>query len=453
MSNFRLVDRDTGFLLPPSVDEWLPERHLARFLVEVSEGLDLRAMIGSYRSGGEAAYHPHLLLGILVYGYATGVFSSRKLERATYDSVAFRFIAANQHPDHDTIAAFRRRFLPQIEALFVQVLLLAREMGVLQLGTVALDGTKIHANASRHSALSYAHAGQIEAQLRAEVAELLAKAEAADQTDLPDGLSIPEELARREQRLVEIARARAVIEARAKERHAREQAEYEAKMAARAAKTAATGKKPRGRPPVPPVEGPGSADQVNLTDAESRIMPVPGGGFEQCYNAQACVAAGCLLVVATDVVQAANDQQQVEPMLDKLAVLPAELGQVETLLADTGYCSEANVQACAAADIDPLIAMGRQPHHPPLAERFAPDPPPPEQPTPLEAMAHRLRTQEGRKLYALRKHTPEPVFGIIKSVLGFRQFLLRGLDKVRGEWNLVTMAYNLKRLFALAGAT
>ncbi|HZX92981.1 MAG TPA: IS1182 family transposase [Myxococcales bacterium] len=453
MSTFRPVDRDTGFLLPPSVDEWLPERHLARFVVEVVGGLNLRAMIGSYRGGGEAAYHPHLLLGILVYGYATGVFSSRKLERATYDSVAFRFIAANQHPDHDTIAAFRRRFLPQIEALFVQVLLLAREMGVLQLGTVALDGTKIHANASRHSALSYQHAGQIEAQLRAEVAELLAKAEAADGADLPDGLSIPEELARREQRLAEIARARAVIEARARERHAREQAEYDAKIAARAAKAAATGQKPRGRPPVPPVEGPGSADQVNLTDGESRIMPMPGGGFEQCYNAQACVAAGSLLVVAQNVVQAANDKQQIEPMLDKLAALPLELGQVETLLADTGYFSVANVQACVAADIDPLLAMGRQPHHPPLAERFAPDPPPPEQPTPLEAMAHRLRTQEGKKLYALRKHTPEPVFGIIKAALGFRQFLLRGLDKVRGEWNLVTMAYNLKRLFALAGAT
>ena len=452
MSTFRPVDRDTGFLLPPSVDEWLPERHLARFVVEVVGGLNLRAMIGSYRGGGEAAYHPHLLLGILVYGYATGVFSSRKLERATYDSVAFRFIAANQHPDHDTIAAFRRRFLPQIEALFVQVLLLAREMGVLQLGTVALDGTKIHANASRHSALSYQHAGQIEAQLRAEVAALLAKAEAADGTDLPDGLSIPEELARREQRLAEIARARAVIEARAKERHAREQAEYEAKVAAHAAKAAATGQKPRGKPPVPPVEGPGPADQVNLTDGESRIMPVPGGGFEQCYNAQACVAAGSLLVVAQNVVQAANDKQQVEPMLDKLAALPPELGQVETLLADTGYCSEANVQACVAADIDPLLAMGRQPHHPPLAERFAADPPPPEQPTPLEAMAHRLQTREGKQLYALRKHTPEPVFGIIKAALGFRQFLLRGLDKVRGEWNLVTMAYNLKRLFSLAGA-
>ena len=223
-------------------------------------------------------------------------------------------------------------------------------------------------------------------------------------------------------------------------------------MAARAAKAAATGQKPRGRPPVPPVEGPGATDQVNLTDEESRIMPVPGGGFEQCYNAQAVVAAGCLLVVATDVVQAANDKQQVEPMLGKLAALPPALGKVGTLLADNGYCSEANVQACVAADIDPLMALGRQPHHPPLTERFTPDPPPPDTPTPLEAMAHRLQTQEGRALYALRKHTPEPVFGIIKAALGFRQFLLRGLDKVRGEWTLVTMAYNLKRLFAFVGA-
>jgi len=284
MSNFRLIDRDTGFLMPPSVDEWLPQRHLARFVVEVVEGLDLRAMTGSYRGSGEASYHPQLLLGLIIYGYATGVFSSRKLERASYDSVAFRFIAANEHPDHDTIAAFRRRFLKQIEGLFFQVLSVAREMGVLKLGTVALDGTKIHANASRHSALSYEHAGKIEAQLQAEVAELMAKAEAADQADVPDGMSIPEELARRERRLAAIARARATIEARAKERHAREQAEHEAKLAQRAAKTAATGKKPGGREPQPPVERPLATDQVNLTDEESRIMPVAGGGFEQCYN-------------------------------------------------------------------------------------------------------------------------------------------------------------------------
>jgi transposase len=452
MSNFRLINRDMAFLMPPSVDEWLPQRHLARFVVEVIEGLDLRSMSGSYRGSGEASYPPQLLLGLIIYGYATGVFSSRKLERATHDSVAFRFVAANQHPDHDTIANFRRRFLPRIEALFVQVLGVAREMGVLQMGTVALDGTKIHANASRHSALSYEHATKIETQLKAEVADLLGKAEAADQADVPDGMQVPEELALREKRLAEIARAKVVIEARAKERHARERAEYEPKMAAREARAAATGKKLGGRVPQPPVEGPLPTDQVNLTDEESRIMPIPGGGFEQCYNAQAAVAADSLLVVATDVVQAPNDKQQLEPMLGKVAELPDELGKVGELLADNGYYSESNVNACAAAGIEPVIAMGRQAHHPSLAERFAENPAPPKDPTPVEAMRHRLQTKEGKKRYALRKQTPEPVFGIIKSVLGFRQFLLRGLDNVRGEWKLVTMAWNMKRMFALAGA-
>jgi len=449
MSNFRDVDRQTGFLLPPSVDDWLPQRHLARFVVEMIDGLDLRAVVGSYRGSGSASYHPSLLLGVLVYGYATGVFSSRKLERATYDSVAFRFIAANDHPDHDTIATFRRRFLKEITELFVKVLLLAREMGVLNLGTVGLDGTKIHANASRHSALSYEHAGKLEAQLKAEVGVLLAKAEAADKADIPDGMSIPKELERREARLKKLAEARAKIETRASERVAREQAEYEAKVAAREAKAKARGKKPAGKLPALPSPGPGPSDQINLTDEDSRIMRVPGGSFEQCYNAQAAVTDESLLVVATDVVQAANDKQQVEPMLGKLTALPAKLGRPQTLLGDNGYFSTANVTACAAAGIAPLLAPGRTPHHPSLDERFAIAPPAPDNPTPLEAMVHRLATPEGKKLYARRKHTPEPVFGIIKSVLGFRQFLLRGLDKVRGEWKLVTMAWNIKRIFAL----
>ena len=222
MSNFRPIDQDTGYLLPPSVDEWLPEQHLARFVAEVIDGLDLRVMSGSYRGSGSKSYHPALLLGLLVYGYATGVFSSRKIERATYDSVAFRFIAANEHPDLATIAAFRRRFIKDIEGLFVQVLSLAGEMGIPKIGTVGLDGTKIHATASRHKALSYDHAGKIEAQLKAEVAELMAKAEAADQADVPDGMSVPQELARREDRLQKLAEARAKIEARPKERFARE---------------------------------------------------------------------------------------------------------------------------------------------------------------------------------------------------------------------------------------
>src|SRR5579863_3254494 len=264
MSNFRAIDWKTGYLLPASVDEWLPEKHLARFIVDVIDGLDLGRMSRAYRGTGSASYHPRTLLSILVYGYATGVFSSRKLERATWDSVAFRYIAGGEHPDHDTIATFRRRFLKDIEKLFVDVLRLAREMGVLKMGTIGLDGTKIHANASRHSALSYEHAGKIEEQLKAEVAELLARAEAADHVDVPDGLSIPDELARREKRLAKLAEARAKIEARAKERHEQETAEYQAKLAARKAKAEATGKKPGGRPPAPPVAGPRPTDQINL---------------------------------------------------------------------------------------------------------------------------------------------------------------------------------------------
>ncbi|MEX2494598.1 MAG: transposase, partial [Woeseia sp.] len=250
MSNFRPVDRGTGFLLPPSVDEWLPERHLARFVVEIVEQLDVSRMSTAYRGSGSAAYHPSMLLGLMIYGYAIGVFSSRKIERATYDSVAFRFIAANQHPDHDTLATFRKRFLREIEGLFVTVLKLAGQMGMLKLGTVALDGTKVQANASRHSALSWAHAGKIEAQLKQEVAELLKLAEQADAADLPDELSIPEELERRETRLAAIAEAKAEIEARAAERYAEEQAEYEAKRAAREEKTRRSGKKPGGKPPA-----------------------------------------------------------------------------------------------------------------------------------------------------------------------------------------------------------
>ncbi|MGH6969331.1 MAG: IS1182 family transposase [Stellaceae bacterium] len=450
MSNFRANDRETGFLLPPSIDEWLPDKHLARFVVEVIDGLDLSAMVRSYRGSGSASYHPALLLGLLVYGYATGVFSSRKLERATYDSVAFRFVIANEHPDHDTIATFRRRFLKEIEGQFVRVLELAREMGMLRLGTVALDGTKIHANASRHSGLSYEHAGKIEAQLKAEVADLMAQAETADQAEVADGMSIPEELVRREDRLAKLAAARAKIEARAKERFEREAAEHRAKLAAREAKAEATGKQPGGKPPKPPVDGPQPMDQINLTDEDSRIMRVAGGGFDQCYNAQAVVAVETLLVIAVEVVQAPNDKQQIAPMLGKIDALPEHLGRPETLLADNGYLSEANVTLCVAADIEPLIALGRQPHHQSLRERFAAAPPAPDNPTPVEAMAHRLRTPAGKKLYALRKQTPEPVFGIIKSVMGFRQFLLRGLDNVRGEWSLVTMAWNMKRMFALS---
>jgi len=450
MSNFRPIDRDTAFLFPPSVDEWLPQRHLARYVVEVVDGLDLAEMVKAYRGSGSASYHPAMLLSLLIYGYATRVFSSRAIERATYDSVAFRFIAANEHPDHDTIASFRKRFLPQIEALFVEVLKLARTMGMLKLGTVALDGTKIHANASRHSALSYGHAKKLEKQLKREVQQLLKLAEQADAADLPDGMSIPEELERRETRLAAIAEAKQKIEARVKER---EQAEYQAKLAARGEHEKRTGKKPPGRPPTPPTGAVEDKEQINLTDEDSRIMPVAGGGFDQCYNAQAAVATESLLILAPELTQAANDQQQLAPMIDKLKGLPKALGRVKRALADSGYLSEANVEHCAAAKIEPLIAMKRERHHASWRERFAQAPTaPPESASTIRKMAHRLKTQQGKKLYALRKQTPEPVFGIIKAVMGFRQFLLRGFENAKGEWNLVTMSWNIRRMFALSAA-
>jgi len=450
MSNFRTINRDTGFLLPPSVDEWLPQRHLARFVVEVVDGLDLSELVKAYRGAGSASYHPAMLLALLIYGYATKVFSSRAVERASYDSVAFRFIAGNEHPDHDTIAAFRQRFLGQIEALFVEVLKLARTMGMLKLGTVALDGTKVHANASRHSALSYGHVKKIEKQLKKEVKELLRLAEQADEADIPDGMSIPEELEWRELRLAAIAEAKAKLEARAEERLERDQAEHQTRLDARAEQEKRTGKKPRGRPPEPPTGGVREQDQINLTDEDSRIMKVAGGGFDQCYNAQAVVATGSLLVVATAVTQAANDKEQLVPMIEKLKALPQELGRSKRILADSGYLSEANVEQCAAAKIEPLIAMGRQRHHVGWKQRFVAAPrSPPDSATSMQKMAHRLKTPRGKKLYALRKQTPEPVFGIIKSAMGYRQCLLRGLENVKGEWNLVTMSWNIKRMFAL----
>lgn len=449
MSHFRRCDRDTPYLLPPSVDDWLPQDHLARFVVDTVEQLDLSVLTRQYRGAGSAAYHPSVLLALLIYGYATGTFSSRRIEQATYDSLAFRFIAANTHPDHDTLCAFRKRFLPEVERLFVEVLGIARQLKLLKLGTVALDGTKIHANASRHSALSYGHAVTIEAQLQAEVQALLARAERADAEPLPEGLNIPEELARREMRLAAIRAAKAEIEARAAARLASEQAAYEAKLQERSERAQATGRKPPGKPPTPPSAGVRASDQVNLTDPDSRIMPSASGGFEQSYNAQAAVDVDSMLVLAPAVTQAANDKQQVAPMVAVLAALPAEIGTVDTLLADAGYFSEANVTTCLEAGLEPLLAPGRECHHLPWQERFTEPAPLADEASAVLRMKHQLKTRSGRARYGLRKQTVEPVFGIIKTAMRFRQFLLRGIDAVRGEWALVTMAWNIRRMAVL----
>ena len=446
---FHSIDRDTDYLLPPSVQEWLPEAHLARYVVDVVEGLDLLVLERAYAGRGSDAYHPAMLLSLLIYGYATGTFSSRKIERATYDSLAFRYIACNRHPDHDTLANFRKRFGQEFQAAFVQVLEVARENQLSRFGTVSLDGTKIHANASRHSALSYGHAEKIEAHLKAEVQELLALADAADQSSVPDGVSLPDEIKRREDRLAAIATAKAKIEARAKVRYEQEQAEHEAKMAARAKKEAETGKKLGGKVPKPPEAGPRADDQINLTDEESRIMKVAGGGFDQCYNAQALVDTESMLVLVAQVSQDANDKLQVVPMVEGLQANPEGLKQPETLLADTGYFSESNVDACVKAKITPLIAVKRDEHYPQWRDRFTEPEALTEDASSVDTMRHALKTKEGRAAYALRKQTVEPVFGIIKSVMGFRQFLLRGLENVQNEWTLVCLAWNLKRMAVL----
>ena len=449
MSNFILTDRKTDYLLPPSVDDWLTQGHLARFVVEVIDGLDLSNLTRQYAGRGSKAHHPATLLSILVYGYSTGVFSSRKLEMATYDSVAFRYIAAGSHPDHDTLATFRRRFIDELAGLFVQVLEMAKEMKLLKMGTVCLDGTKIHANASRHHALSHGHIVKLEEQLKGEVQELLALAEAADTANTPDGMSLPKELKLREDRLAAMATAKAKIAARAQERYAREKAEFDEKMNKRQAKQDETGKKPRGKTPAAPEPGVRDSDQINLTDEESRIMPVSGGGFDQCYNAQAGVDADTMLVVATTLTQAPNDKQQVQPILKVLQAQQAKLGTATTLIADTGYCSDSNVKVCEEAKLVPLIAVVRQDHHPHWRERFTEPAPLQADATPMQAMTHRLTTLAGRAAYAIRKQTVEPVFGIIKSVMGFRQFSLRGFCKVTGEWNLVCLAWNVKRMAVL----
>jgi transposase len=447
--NFFECDRKTPFLFPPSIEEWLPQGHLARFVVEIVEQLDLRSLSESYAGRGSQPHNPSMLVALLFYGYAVGIFSSRKLERSTYDSVAFRYIAANQHPDHDTIANFRKRFLKELSQLFVQILLIAHQMGVLKLGSVSLDGSKVKANASKHKALSYEHACKLEAQIKTEVEQLLQKAEAADVADLPDGVDIPAELERREKRLVAINRAKAEIERRAAERYEREKAAYEKKVADRGQKEQETGKKPRGKQPQPPAAGPTAKDQVNLTDPDSRIMPTSGGGFEQGYNVQAGVDAVTKLIVSAHITQQTNDKQQLKPGLEELGGLPEELGAVTDLIADSGYFSETNVQACEKQGVTPYIAVDREAHNQALGDRFREPPPLPEDADAVTRMRHRLRTLAGKATYALRKVTSEPVFGIIKAVMGFRSFHLRGGEAAQGEWNLVCMAWNIKRLHVL----
>jgi len=455
-TRFVNLDHDTPLLLPPNLRDWVPADHLVHFILDAVDGLDLRQVRVNTRGTGSEQYPPKMLLALLIYSYATGTFSSRRIEQSTHDSVPVRLLTADTHPDHDTICAFRCANQALLNESFVKVLQLAQQLKLLQFGqiTVAADGTKVLASASKHSAVSYERAGEMITQLELEVEQLLAKAEQADATPLQDGLTIPAEITRRQERKAALARARAEIEARAQARYAVQLAEHETKLAARAGKKEG-GEKVGGKPPQAPTPTPEPKDQYNFTDPESRIMKAGGGQhFEQSYNAQAAVEVESRLIVGQCVRQAPNDKQELVPTLSSI---PAEAGPVAVALVDSGFFSEKAVtQIERAADGTPTgttvyAAVEKTGHHRTVADLEKKSEPaaPAAAASVTEVMRHRLRTTAGQALYKLRQQTVEPVFGIIKSVLGFRQFRLRGRAKAALEWTLVCLAYNLKRLHRL----
>ena len=451
-ARFQNIDRNTPMLLPACIQEWVPENDLAHFVIDAVAALNLDHYSVNSRGTGDAQFPPAMMLALLIYSYATGVFSSRRIEHTTYQNLSVRFICANTHPDHDTICTFRRKNDALIKETFLKTLLLARELKLLKVGTVAIDGTKIMANASKHAANSYGKTGELITTLESEITELLTKADTADSTPLQDGLTIQGEIVRRETRIAQLKVAREVIEARASEAATVEKTERTNALAERAAREA-RGEKLRGKAPAGPEtvdETPSPKAQYNYTDPESRIMKT-GNGFEQSYNAQAAVEIESRLIVGQTVTDAPNDKEQLAPTL---ASIPEELGKPNTVLTDSGFYSEAAVVGIEAPGADGLpgtqiiAAVARTGHHRSVADLEKQDDPPPPGPkaTSRERMIHRTATKAGKMLYKQRQQTVEPVFGIIKSAMGFRQFLLRGKAKVSLEWNLVSLAYNMRRL-------
>lgn len=433
-------------LMPYDLGDWLPDHHLARFVVDVVDKLDMRGVYSQYKGVGSTAYDPRMLLSLLFYGYSTGVFSSRKIEAATYDSVAFRFVAGNHHPDHDTISEFRKRFLGQIKVWFKEILLIGKELGLVKLGNIYIDGTKVQANASRHKAMSYAYIQKLEKQLEEEIEKLLELAATKDENEKGQELDIPEELQRRKDRLARIQEAKKVVEQRASERYQKEKEEYDAKMEQRKQKKEKTGKNPRGKAPKAPSEEPNDKDQYNFTDPQSRIMKT-SRDFDQCYNGQAAVNDD-MVIVGAHSNSHANDKQE---FIAAIGSVPEELsGEVSTAVADTGYFSENNIARCEQMKIEPIISTSREKHNSFLSNILNPDPAE-DVPcvTPVEKMTQKLKSQAGKERYKKRKQTVEPVFGIIKEILGFRRFSLRGEAETDAEWSLVCSAYNLKRFFKM----
>ena len=448
MGTFVPFSRDQSFLLPPDMRDWLPEDDLAHFVVAAVERVPLGSFQAKAAASGKAQYHPRLMLALLVYCYANGVFSSRRIERATHRDLGVRFVAANLHPDHDTIAAFRRANRAAFEAAFLRVLLLAREAGLLRVGTVAIDGTKLDANASKIRSVRYDRAKALRAKLAADIAALTARAEAADAEDSPDPQALPAEIARREalKAKLDAACARLEAEARADADAARQA--YEAKKAAFDAKRGR-----RGRPPKPPEGGPPPERQSNLTDPDSALMRRSDAHeYRQAYNAQAVVCAeGSQLILATGVAATTADAPG---FAATVLAMEGAVGLPGAVPADTGFASGSAVAGLEARGIEPLVAIGRaQPHRP---YDFRPPPKPKKERRITEpwrvAMKAKLETDDAKALYAKRKQTVEPAFGIIKGAMGFVRFHLRGLYNVATEWTLTALAYNFRRLRHLCAA-
>jgi transposase len=448
MTQFIPFNRDQAFLLPPDAKDWLPEDDVAHFVVAAVERVPLGAFAVRPIPGGKAQYHPRLLLALLIYCYANGIFSSRRIERATHRDIGVRYVAANLHPDHDTIAAFRRANRAAFEAAFLQVLLLARESGLLRLGTVAIDGTKLDANASRIRSVRYDRAKQLRARLAADIAELTAKAEAADAESQPDPQALPAEIVRRDALKAKLDAACARLEEQARAEAEAARAEYEAKRAAYDAK-----KDRRGRPPKPPEDDPPPTRQSNLTDPDSALMRRSDAHeYRQAYNAQAVVCAeGSQLILATNLTACPSDAPS---FAATILGMERGIGLPATVLADTGFASAEAVATLEAKGIEPLVAIGRTQPHRPYDFRPPPDPKPPRrisEPWRLKMQA-KLESEDAKARYALRKQTIEPVFGIIKSALGFTRFRLRGLANTAAEWTLIALAYNCRRLHRLRQA-
>ena len=447
MSNFVDCDREQAFVLSPDLRDWIPADDLGHFVIEAVERVDLGAFKVNHRGTGSAQYHPRMMLALMIYCYANGTFSSRRIERATHRDIGVRFVAANRHPDHDTIARFRRENFAAVSESFLQVLLLAKELKLLRVGLVSVDGSKFKANASKHRSVTYERAGALIAQLEGEIAALLGRAEAADAAGEDDPQALPKEIARREALRDKLDAARRRLEAQAEARAAAEHEAHEAKVAAREKRRG----RAKGKHPKPPAETPAADAQSNLSDPDSRLMrKSKHHEYRQAYNAQAAVdAGGSQLIVGARVSQCASDRND---LVADIEAIPAALGRPETVLANNGYANGAEVAALEASGIEALVstsAEGRRRTHDFRPVKALPAAKEPKADW-LKAMAEELASEEGRASYKLRRQTVEPVFGVIKAVLGFAGFSLRGLEKVEGEWILVALAYNCKRLHKLS---